>query len=337
MRLTIRAALILACILLITSLTFPAFFNGAYPRPPGPSFDRGVSRLYLHEIEERRPDLVLLGDSVLTKGVDEALFQELVGVPVYRLDVPGSSSALWYLILKHNVVPADHRPRYLVILFRDTMLTAPTFRVNRPYFGLIEKFADSRDTLLIERAYVSQLSPAQIVLEQYLPLYTYRAEVRESIDAGLRKSLPGLIGCDSTCVTDRTAEALGDVPPERQAAAILQAEQPLYLPEELDFAARVEHSFLPAIIELTRQRGIRLILVRAPTRIFPSAAAEPAQLKQYLSELETYLAAEDIPLLDLAWADGVQDAHFVDPHHMTVEGKAFFTRLLAQAAQDLIQ
>jgi hypothetical protein len=333
MRLTLRTALILAAVLLLSSLTFPVYYNGPYPHPPGPTFDRGINRSYMHAIDDRRPDLILLGDSVLTKGVDEAALQELTGLPVYRLDVPGSSSALWYLILKHNLVPAQHQPRYLVVLFRDTILTAPTFRVNRPYFGLIDKFADSKDALLIERAYVSQLSPAQIALERYIPLYTYRAEVRESIDAGLYRILPGLIGCDAACVEDRTAEALGDVPAERMAAAILQAEQPLYLPRELDFAGRVERSFLPELIELTRQRGMRLILVRAPTRIFPGPEAEPEALKQYLRHLAAYLAAENVLLLDLAWMDEIQDSHFVDPHHMTVEGKALFTRLLAAALQ----
>src|SRR3972149_1598785 len=158
MRLSLRFAILLSIILLAASFVFPVYFNGPYPHPPGPAFERGVSKLYRLAIEYQKPNLVFLGDSILTKGVGEAAFQEQTGIPTYKLDVPGSSSALWYLIIKSNIVPADPPPRYLIVLFRDTMLTVPTFRVNWPYFGLIDKFAGPNDTLLVERAYLSQLT-----------------------------------------------------------------------------------------------------------------------------------------------------------------------------------
>jgi hypothetical protein len=334
MRLLVRFAVILL-LLLGGSLLLPAAFHGPYPHPPGPVFDAQISRRYLHEIEQQRPRLVLLGDSMLTKDVDLESFQSLSGVRSYKLDIPGASSALWYLVLKTNIGPAQPAPRTVVILFRDTMLTAASFRTTGPYLGMIDKFAAPEDALLIERAYLAQMSPLQAALERYFPPYTYRLSMRDALDARLRHAVPALRRCDGACADAAMSDVLGDVSPELFARSIRQAEQVLYTPGELDFAARVDSSFLPAIIELSKAGGIRLIFVRAPTNVFPDLAEEPEGLKQYFAALTAYLAERNVPLLDLSRAEGIGPAQFVDPHHMTLEGKATFTRLLADALKSL--
>ncbi len=337
MRLTLRFTALLAIIFLLTSFAFPAYFHGAYPHAAGPGFDKEVSKLYQREIEQAQPIIVLLGDSILTKGVDVTSFQEQLGLPTYKLDIPGSSSALWYLVIKSNIVKAEPAPRGLVIVFRDTLLTAPTFRTTGPYFGLIDKFANQDDSLLMKRAYLAQLSPMQMALEKYFPLYTYRTNLRDRTDASLRHALPGLLGCDASCADDAMTSALGDVQPAIFAASILQAEQVLYTPEQLNFAAQVDKSFLPEIIRLAQERGIQLVLVRAPTNIFPNPADEPAGLKQYMLDLDAYLTEQNIPMFDLSRIEGIGPAQFSDPHHMTLEGKAIFTRVLAETLKGYIR
>lgn len=336
MRLASRFAVMLI-VLLGSSMLLPAAFHGPYPHPPGPVFDAQVSRLYLHEIEQKRPRIVLLGDSMLTKGVDVDAFQKFIRVRTYKLDIPGASSALWYLVLKSNIVPAQPAPRTVVILFRDTMLTAPSFRTSGPYLGMIDKFAAPDDTLLLERAYLSQIGPMQAAVERYFPPYTYRAAIRDRLDAGLRHVLPALQGCDPACADAAMSDVLGDVEPARFARSVRQAEQVLYTPDALDFAARVDASFLPAIIELSKGSGIRLVFVRAPTNVFPDPASEPEGLKTYFAALAAYLAQQDIPLLDLSRVEGIGPGQFVDPHHMTLEGKAIFSRVLAEALKSLIK
>ena len=116
MRPTLRYVFLLIVLVLVTSVFLPTLFRGRYPHPAGPTFDREVSRLYLREIESQQPGIVLLGDSLLTKGVDQVVFQDQTGIPTYKLDIPGSSSALWYLVLRSNIVPAEPAPRMLVIL-----------------------------------------------------------------------------------------------------------------------------------------------------------------------------------------------------------------------------
>jgi len=333
MRLTLRTMSLLAALLVFTSLTLPAWSRGEYPHPAGPAFDKFTTRQYLHEAERIHPEVILLGDSILTKGVDLETFQAQVGVTAYKIDIPGSSSALWYLLVKSTITDLEPAPHVLVILFRDSILTAPTFRTTGPYFDLIDRFAAPDDSLVIERAYLPQLTPLQVTLQEYFPPYTYGEILRVKLDSGLRRLLPQAFGCDGVCADDAMTNVLGDMRPEVFAQSILRAESVLYSPAELDFNARVDQSFLPEIVRLTQERGIQLVFVRAPTNIFPKPADEPPALHAYLADLQAWLAARDIPLIDLSHIDGIGPEQFVDPHHMSLEGKAIFTPIFADAVK----
>ena len=337
MRLTLRYFALLTALLLLVPFALPVIFHGDYPHAAGPTFDKFATRQYLREFEKARPEVILLGDSILTKGVDLETFQALSGKSAYKLDIPGSSSALWYLLVNSNIIEAEPAPQALVILFRDTILTAPTFRTTGPYFTLIDKFASPDDTLVLQRSYLVQLTPMQAALEMYFPPYTYRGDLRDKLDAGLRHVLPRQIGCDRECADDAMTNVLGDMRAEAFAASLRQAEASLYTPQQLNFAAQVDQSYLPEIIRLAQKRGIQLIFVRAPTYIFPNPSDEPPALKQYLLDMTAYLAARDIPLIDLSQVQGIGPAQFVDPHHMSLEGKAIFTPVFAEAVKKVLK
>lgn len=337
MRLTLRYLALLGTLLILASFFLPVFFNGSYPHSVGPAFDRNATRQYLREFEKTHPEVILLGDSILTKGVDLETFQALSGKSAYKLDIPGSSSALWYLLVNSNIVEAEPAPQALVILFRDTILTAPTFRTTGPYFTLIDKFASPDDILVLQRSYLVQLTPMQAALEMYFPPYTYRGDLRDKLDAGLRHVLPRQIGCDRECADDAMTNVLGDMRAEVVASSIRGAESAIYTPAYLDFNAQVDQSYLPEIIRLAQKRGIQLIFVRAPTYIFPNPSDEPPALKQYLLDMTTYLAARDIPLIDLSQVQGIGPAQFIDPHHMSLEGKAIFTPVFAEAVKKVLK
>lgn len=338
MRLTLRFAVSFFVLLLLASLAVQFAFQGPYPDSPGPHLTPRIAREYLQEIKSQRPQIVLLGDSMLTKDVDADLFQEQTGLATYKLDVPGSASALWYLLLEHNILPAGEPPQTVVILFRDALLTAPSFRADGPYFGMLDKYSSPEDTLFLQLAYVQRMSLAERALDMFLPVYSYRVELLDALGAFQRHTLPSLLGCDVPC-SDAAFESVlrSDIPPEVLSGMILSAEQELYSSSALDFDERVAHSFLPEIIALARERGVRLIFVRAPTNLFPNPAAEPDALDAYMRDLRAYLDERGLPLLDLAHVPPIRPEHFSDPHHMTPEGKAIFTQVLAEALQPLIE
>lgn len=337
MRLTLRYFALLGILLLSASFFLPALYHGDYPHAAGPSFDKNASRQYLREFERNRPEVILLGDSMLTKGVDLATFQARTGKSTYKVDIPGSSSVLWYIVVHSDVVEADPAPQTLVILFRDGILTAPTFRTTGPYFDLIDKFASPDDTLALQRAYLTQLTPLQSALEGYFPPITYRNEILTKLDGGLRHLAPRWLGCDRDCADYATSLVLGDMRPEVVNASIRSAEKVLYTPEQLNFHSQVDSSFLPEIIRLARKRGIQLIFVRAPTQLFDNPSDEPPALSVYLGDLQEYLAAQDIPMIDLSQPQGIGPAQFSDPHHLTPEGKAIFTPIFSDAVKKYLR
>ncbi len=338
MRLTVRFVVSFTAFLFLASIAVQSVFQGPYPDSPGPHLTPRIAREYLQEIKSQRPQILLLGDSMLTKDVDADLFQEQIGLTTYKLDVPGSASALWYLLLEHNILPAGEPPQTVVILFRDALLTAPSFRADGPYFGMLDKYSSPEDTLFLQLAYVQRMSLPERALDMFLPPYSYRVELLDALGAFQRHALPSLLGCDAPC-SDAAFDSVlrSDIPPEVLSSMILDAEQELYSPGALNFDKQVAHSFLPEIIRLAQERDIQLIFVRAPTNLFPNPAAEPNGLETYVQDLQTYLDERGIPLLDLAHTPQIHPEHFSDPHHMTAEGKMIFTEILAEALQPLLE
>ena len=150
-------------------------YDTGYPLLLGPNLGGIETRqVFRQEIAEARPEVVLLGDSVLKDSVDVEAFSRLAGMPAHRIAQGGSASAFWYLALKNNIADATPKPEYLVIFFRDTMLTSPGLRVTGDYFPVIDEFAGEEDTLLVELAYINPMPWLEQAAGRYLPLYAVR-------------------------------------------------------------------------------------------------------------------------------------------------------------------
>lgn len=333
---------LLITFLLIAALSWllPERHGVPYPKPLGPQLSPYARQSYRLDIEARQPDLVLLGDSLLQLGVDGVALADKLGRPVYRITVPGSASAAWYLIARHNIVTATTPPQMLIIFFRDSLLTAPGYRVHGNYYtDIVYENTAPDDSLFIQYSFIDLMSPAERLAEQYLPLYGQRLDVREAIDYRLRYTPPGLaLACNMDCTNlamDNVFNA-NNLETGTLSDAVAAAESYLYTPDNLDFNSRIEHSFLPEIIRLTRERGIRLVLVRFKTLIFPDAASQPADLQAYMRDLRDYLAANDVPLLDYSGDTRIRADFYFDPFHMTTTGQAIFTEILAADLQPLL-
>lgn len=321
------------------SLALPARYDVPYPKPLGPELAPAPRQSYRLEIEARRAEIVLLGDSMMQLGVDGEALQQALGRTVYRIAVPGSASAAWYLITRHNVVRAEPPPAALIVFFRDTILTAPGYRVHGSYYtDVVYENTAPDDDLFVQYAYIDRMSLPERLAERYLPLYGQRLDLRAALDARLRYTLPALtLGCAPDCADSALEEVFqaNNMEPGRLGDAVAAAESYLYTPENLDFRARVERSFLPEMIRLTRQRGIRLILVRFKTLRF--ADSQPAALQAYMRDLRAYLAERDVPLLDYSADPRVLPEYYFDSLHMTESGRAAFTRILAEDLVSLIR
>lgn len=274
--------------------------------------------------------MVMFGDSTLLDGVDPESLSQLTGIKVSSFDAPGSASAFWYLVLKNNIVESEFKPKVVLLLFRDTILTAPGYRVHGSYFIQLDEFARRNEPLLLERAYLNLMSPVERFAEGYFPLYAARVQIRQETDALIRYSLTSWLGCDKKCNDNSMTEVFtsANLEPGQLRDAIAAAEEYLYTDQQLDFERQVDDSFLPEMIRLTQENDIQLILVRLKTLI--TGTQDARAVERYIGDLSAYLTAENVVFMDFAHDPRLTNTYYKDSLHLTRDGEALFTEMLAE-------
>ncbi|WKZ36130.1 MAG: hypothetical protein QY332_21200 [Anaerolineales bacterium] len=334
-RIFTRYLLFLCGALLASGFYLSARFNAAYPAALGPRFKPEIKKEHIKGIEENQPELVLIGDSVLYEGVDPILLSEQLGEKSYAITVPGSGTASWYLVMKNIILQADHRPKYIVILFRNTMLTVPQYRTTGRYFELLGDFASKNEPLVAELAFINQMSPLERILEQYIPLYTMRLRIRDKLYNLLRYT-PAVVlaGCNRECTDEAMGSVFGsNVDPLALNQMMEDASRVLYAPEEMDFDRQVDRSFLPYMIQLAQKNIVTLVFVR--TKIL---GTEPLALVDYSQALDAYLWEQDhVFLVNFSDDPRITEEFHVDGLHMNNHGRREFTRMLADELRSIIR
>jgi hypothetical protein len=320
--------------------SFPEYFNVQYPKSLKPPLDSRVRTHFQDKIVEERPDVVLLGDSTINLGIDESLLSSLIDKEVYKIGYDGSASAVWYLITKNNITNSPYKPEYLIIFFRGTILTTPDFRTTGEYFAFIDELASPEDELLIQLAYLNQMNWTEQQAERNFPVYAERFNVRDVIDEFTKYPLAELLMGHDRAAADQAMETVFGTGKMNQAgldAAITTAENYLYTRKNLNFDKQVRQSFLPEIIDLCKESGIRLIFVMMKTNQFPSSAEEKEGLEKYRRSLSNYLMENGLPFIDFTANEQLSSELFYDILHLKLEGQEILTHLLAEALEPILE
>jgi hypothetical protein len=334
----LRYFLILLVTLVLLSALIVTRGWAAFPGQPNPRFDAKIDMTHLDEIAAEQPQIILLGDSMVGENVDTPALSESLERSIYTISYPATASTMWYLSIKNNIVISPHKPKALVILFRDTVLTAPEYRADGKYIKVLDVLAGSDEELLIQLAYINHMNPLEKIAKQYFPLYEFGFRARDKAEAFIR-FLPTrfLLGCGNRCVD----QALLDIFNFHTMAAptandpVAQSESILYTSRALDFHRQVDNSLLPEIIRLCRANGIQLILVRGKTISFVGIP-EPAGLRGYMLDLEEYLAQNGVLFADLETDSRLGTADYLDRFHVLPEARGTYTQMLAEALKPLL-
>jgi hypothetical protein len=311
----------------------PRKWGVPYPKALGPKLNASLVAQYKSDLNKSGADVALIGDSVLFHGVIPDQMATLTGRKIYKLGVPGTASAAWYLMLKNVIAAAAHKPRYLVVTFRDTILTVPDYRVNGKYLNLVSRFATPNEPLFIQRSFTQQMSLVEQLADQYLPIYGSRLLARDKLNYFIRYSLPAVFGCNSKC-TDKANKIVfrnNNLGRNSLTNAAASAEAYLYTPDRLDFSSQLNQSFLPEMIRLARENKIQLILVRTKHLNAANERSESAALKNYMRALKTYAAQNNVIVLDFAYDERLTRKLYYDSYHTTSAGAVVFTNILAEA------
>ncbi len=326
-------------ILSILSIYIPIHYHVPYPKDIGPQFDSHIRRTYIDLLDEQQPEVLLFGDSMLGPAVNDTAVADQLHKKVLLVSLPGTASTIWYLIIKSNIVVAEHKPKTLVIFFRDAMMTVPGYRVTGRYFEQIDEFASPDDKLLIQRAYINQMSLPEKIMEAYVPLYGSRWTIRQTIDHYIRYSLGKIwLHCNSSCM-DLAMENVfkaNNLDLTFLSDAIAASDEYMYTDERLNFNEQVEQSFLPEIIRLCKKNDIQLILVRMPIQTFAEPGSAPEGLNAYIQNLSAYLKENGVPFFDFDQKQFPSE-YFSDMLHLNPKGQAVFTPKLIESLKTVIQ
>ncbi|NQU21610.1 MAG: hypothetical protein HQ567_10030 [Candidatus Nealsonbacteria bacterium] len=239
----------------------------------------------------------------------------------------GSASLWWYLYIKNVATKNRHKPAYLAVMFRDTFLTEPTFRVGGTYQDRIRRLMTSDEPL------AEQLSYAGAGVDHVnSPLARGPRHARNWLNRRIHKRVEDLLDVPR----DRGQLALKRVlAPQKMAPGLYNAFQLGH--EEVkdsaayDLDARLEQSYLPHILEMLDEVRITPIFIRAKRRRDLDPSAEPPQLKHYIAKLQRYVTARGALWIDFTREDRIQQSHFAaDDHLDPVAGRKLFTQLLAE-------
>jgi len=317
------------------AVTFITPFD--YPKIAPINFSPKIRKTVQTEIEELNPEILLLGNSVLEEGIDRDLFEKITKKTTIKVSEQGATSAYYYLMIKNNVITAKNPPKYLLLFFLDNLLTRPNFAVTGDYQIILDEIAGDNEQVLVQKAYLNQQNTLEGYFYNHYPIFGERQTVNNAIIDLLKYRLPHLfINCNKVCLDTSLNSAfryskmlpvntqldLDDVPSKN---------------EEWEFGDHVQQSFLPDIIQMTRERGIELILIREKNHNISSIADESSRSRDYYQDMNEYLKTQGVPLLNFAYEPALrQDDYFFDISHLSKSGREVFTRLVAHKFLELI-
>lgn len=265
----------------------------------------------IERLRKANPDYVLVGNSMLESRIDPAYLKELLkGRGSVLLSERNSATAVWYVFLKHVLIPSMIKPKWVFIFFRDQILTSPDMGIHPIQIDKVLRLIRFDDPVLdqiLEGMPVSWKEKVHHCLSCIFPVQNRREPVEE-----LMKTIASHGWIDRRKRINTLQEKVNRL----YSLEHLRSEKTVVLtspPEEmsLDFDHWLPKSFLPHFIALSREHGFELCFVRLKRRPDQGATEvkQSEELLRYTEKLEAYLDQEGClfvdftsdPTIDLSW------------------------------------
>jgi hypothetical protein len=259
---------------------------GPAPRRP---FDEKPLRL----LKKERPAVVLLGDSMLDTRIDSKVLNRLAGQRCFVLAQPGSSSAAWYLMFKNLVAVQTPPPRTVIILYRSRQLTLPTHRAVGDYRKSMEPYMRDAEPVLEKLVGPVRKStgPLDDMVQVLYPLDRMRERAQDKMQAwaldlvASSREYEEIHNAAKILFSPKNLR-VGNVVDEQQEGGAASLD-----PNDHDFAASVDASFLPPLLEIAREKGIQLVFYKVKRRPNPDGTLgeESQTSEEYDQALRAYV------------------------------------------------
>lgn len=270
-------------------------------------------------------EVVVLGNSMVGYGFDDLLFSRLSNHSTISIWRKGTASAWYYMALK-NLILSNSKPRNVVIIFRDNVLTRPDLRVWGQFKNDIDALVQSDSALLDELAYLNHKN-TNYYLTNYVPLYAERwlwsDKIKFMIEEYVSRDLLGIE--TSGLISSLNNLFTFDGIKYREIGNQSYYSSTLLEPENLRFSENLITSFLPHIVQLCKRQEVNLITIRIQRLVDLEKLRDTKLIDQYIMDFADYAEQEGFVFIDSTDKDWLQSSHYATNDHLTASGKQQFT------------
>ena len=250
------------------------------------------------QLRAKKPDIVILSDSMVDNGVDPELLGKLLGNRrVELLWYGGAASASWYFRLKNYVIASGIHPQLVCIFFRDRVLTDPHFRTEGTYRSKLEAAMHPDEPihrLILGEEFAGE-GNLQGWLDKIYPLDARRYAEHEKIEQSSMR-LVATAGPPASklrrWINDTFALTNLSGAGAEEAAGVSKEKQ-------IEFDPDTRRSFLPQMVATAAEAGIPLCFVRVKRH--PSAdgiVQQSESLRKYISDLRSWIEGQGCYFVD---------------------------------------
>ena len=285
------------------------------------------------KLAQKKPGVVLLGDSMLETRIDEGVLRQIAGIKFEKMPYPGSGSASWWLILKNYIVPQSDPPRTIVIFFRNMQLTLADYHTQGRFRPRLEALmSDSGEPFLegILRSTRKEETGRLLSLGQRLyPLQKHQLEWQEKIYA--RALILSTVAGDRSAVRKQSDRLFSTRGLRADAGAYAEGDDNMtgLAPAGHDLRTMLPGSLLPALLDLARQKRIQLVFfrVKRKPRDDGTPYLDSSNLQAYMAALKDHLETAGATFIDETTDPEIGRDFYGGDDHLREERMADYTRL----------
>lgn len=284
-------------------------------------------------LQKERPDYIGIGNSMLYTrlGRSPKAMSELTDKRFSMILKNGSSSAIWYLMLKNIVAASEVKPKLVFFFIRDNELTAPLSQSSSndsPYLlSLRGPEEPELDRLMGLTADGKVASPSVAQrLQGWFSFPAWEAQMPDDL-ADLAMDVGGLGVAKKYqrfALSDRFAveHLRGDVAADKEAVI-----DP-YNGLDSDHETSMANAPLTEMLKVAEQHGLKLLFFRVKRR--PDAqgqvANEPATMRAYVDGLRTLIESHGALFFDESYDLAIRLEDYRDGDHIRSERMDWYRR-----------
>lgn len=285
-------------------------------------------------IEKAKPRVIFVGNSLLDKGIDEKQFTEITGVSSMKYAKPGHGATMWYVIIKNVIAAAEHKPEMVAVVFRDYLLTDPMHNVTGRYKNRIAYWSEPKEPVVDQLSYIPNMNKFEYKVLSKWRFWAERFRIKDKLDSETKKTVSRALGYEDKYAARDAVERVFANENMIQELLTLRQEADLEGKQKVEshlFEDQVDNSFLPHMVQIAKDRDIRLAFIRIRGHRFVNPKFEDKYLEEYIAGLSKYLEANDAIFLDYTDDERIQKEHFADGDHLNADfGMPLFTKLVAE-------